>query len=141
MIDQALIDSIALDTYKRTADMLKGKDLYESAHILIRVGQKDDEKKRMAAKAKADSIYNALKSGADFEEMARKFSNDFGSAKNGGHLPMVGPGAFVPEFENTAYGLQNGEIAEPVMSPFGYHIIKMINRKHFGTYEEMKPEM
>ena len=141
MIDYALIDSIAYDTYQRTAEFLNGKDLYESAHILIRVNQKDNETKRMAAKAKADSIYTELMAGANFEELARKFSDDFGSGKNGGHLPMVGPGAFVPEYENTAYSLENGEIARPVMSPFGYHIIKMINRKKFGTYEEMKPEI
>ena len=141
LIDYAFIDSIAYDTYQRTVRYLNGKDLYESAHILVRLGQKDSDAVKHAAKAKADSIYNELMSGANFEEMARKHSSDFGSAKNGGHLPLAGPGAFVSEYENAAYTLQNGEITRPVLSPFGYHIIKMINRKHFGTFDEMKPEI
>lgn len=141
MIDYALIDSIARDTYDRTVTYLNGKDLFESAHILIRVRQNENESAKNKAKAKADSIYNVLLSGADFEEMARKYSNDSGSARNGGHLSLAGPGTFIPEFENAAYALQSGEISKPVLSPFGYHIIKMIYRKRYGTYEEMKPEI
>ena len=141
MVDTVLIDSIAYDTYKRTAEYLNGKDLYESAHIMIRVNQKDSEAQRNAALQKADSLYWVLRSGASFESVAKKHSQDFGSAKNGGRLPMVGPGAFVPEFEKAAYSLSNGQISAPVKSPFGFHIIKMINRKSFGSYEEMKPEI
>lgn len=141
MVDYVLIDSIARDFHQRTVEYLGGKDMFESAHILIRVRQNDSESVKNKAKVKADSIYNMLLSGADFGEMARKYSNDFGSAKNGGYLSMAGPGTFIPEFENAAYALQDGEISKPVLSPFGYHIIKMIKRKHYGTYEEMKPEI
>lgn len=141
LIDHAFIDSVAYDSYQRTAEYLNGKDLYESAHILIRVSQNDSESVRKAAEAKADSIYKVLQNGGDFEDLARKYSADFGSAKKGGRLSLAGPGTFVKEFEDAAYTLQNGEIARPVLSMFGYHIIKMLNRKHFGTYEEMKPEI
>lgn len=141
LIDTAFNDSIAHIVYDNTVKQLKGEDLIETSHILLRLDQKATAAEREQAKQKADSIYNAIKNGADFAEMARKFSNDPGSAAKGGKLPMVGPGQLVKEFEVAAYKLKKGEMSAPVLSPFGYHIIKMDNRKQLDPFETLKPEI
>lgn len=141
MTDSSFTDSIAHVVYDNTVKQLGGKDLIETAHILIRLGQKASDAEKQQAKAKADSIYNAIKNGADFAEMAKKFSNDPGSAAKGGKLPMVGPGQFVKEFEDAAYALKKGEMCQPVLSPFGYHIIKMTDRHPLDSYEKLHPEI
>lgn len=141
LIDTAFNDSIAHIVYDNTVKQLKGEDLIETSHILLRLDQKATVAEREQAKQKADSIYNAIKNGADFAEMARKFSNDPGSAAKGGKLPMVGPGQLVKEFEVAAYKLKKGEMSAPVLSPFGYHIIKMDNRKQLDPFETLKPEI
>lgn len=141
LVDQQFIDSIAHLVYSNTQKNLGGKDLIETSHILIQVKQKATDAEKNAAKAKADSIYAILQQGADFAELAKKYSEDRGSAAKGGKLPLVGPGAFVKEYEDAAYALQNGEMTKPVLSPFGYHIIKMDNRKQLDSFEKLLPEI
>ena len=141
MTDQAFIDSIAHLVYDRTAQQLQGKDLIRPAHILIQVKQSATEAEKQAAHLKADSICSALKQGADFAELARKYSADPGTAAKGGQLPMIGPGATVKEFEDAAYALKQGETSEPVLSPFGYHIIRMTERKPLDPFEKLYPEI
>ncbi|MGD8279169.1 MAG: peptidylprolyl isomerase [Gemmatimonadota bacterium] len=79
---------------------------------------------RATARAKADSILTAIRDGADFADMAKRFSED-GSAAYGGELGWFRLGQMVPEFERAAYALKAGELSEPVESPFGFHIIKL----------------
>ncbi len=141
MVDQQFIDSVARSIYDRTVQQLAGKDLIRPAHILISLKQSATEQEKVAAKAKADSIYNALSQGADFAEMAKKFSQDTGSAKQGGQLPLIGPGATVKEFEDAAYTLKTGETSQPVLSPYGYHIIRMTQRTPLDPYETLKPKL
>lgn len=141
MVDQTFIDSVALSIYNRTAERLGGHDLIRPAHILIKLKQDAGETERAAAKAKADSIYAALKAGADFAELAKSHSADPGTARVGGQLPLIGPGATVKEFEDAAYALKTGETSEPVLSPFGYHIIRMTERKPLDPYSTLKPEI
>lgn len=141
MVDSFFIDSIAHVVYDNTVKQFNGKDLIETSHILIILKQNATDMEKQAAKAKADSIYNAIKNGADFAEMARQFSGDPGSAVKGGKLPKVGPGAFVKEYEDAAYALNNGEISAPVQSPFGYHIIRMDNREPLGSFDSLLPEI
>lgn len=141
MVDSVYVDSIAHVVYDNTVNQLGGKDLIEAAHILIGVKQKATDAEKAAAKAKADSIYNAIINGADFAEMAKQYSNDPGSAAKGGQLPLVGPNQFVKEFDEAAYALKKGEMSKPVLSPFGYHIIKMTNRKPLDPFETVKPQI
>lgn len=141
MVDTTFTDSIAHVIYDNTAKKLDGKELYEAAHILIQVPQRADDAADKAAKAKTDSIYQAIQGGADFAEMAKKFSQDPGSAANGGQLPLVGPGQLVKEFEDAAYALKIGEISQPVRSSFGYHIIKLTNRKPLDPFEKVKKDI
>lgn len=88
-----------------------------------------DPKQEKAALEKAQNIRQQLLQGADFEEMAKKYSEDPGSALHGGELGFVRPGDFVPEYEKAAMKLKAGEISKPVRSKFGYHIIQMVEKK------------
>jgi parvulin-like peptidyl-prolyl isomerase len=123
---------------QKLADEL-GKDLPRSEeqvlarHILV-----DTEEE-------AQEIYQLLQEGADFAELARTRSKDTGSGANGGDLGWFGPGAMVPEFEQAAFGLEVGEISEPVQSEFGYHIIQLIARQELpvtdSQYEQKKQQI
>jgi peptidyl-prolyl cis-trans isomerase SurA len=75
-----------------------------------------------------DTIKERLDNGKDFAEMARQYSED-ASAANGGDLGWVNPGDTVPQFEKAMNGLKLGEISEPVQSPFGWHIIQVLERR------------
>ncbi|WP_440603350.1 peptidylprolyl isomerase PrsA [Bacillus sp. GB_SG_008] len=86
----------------------------------------------------ANDIKRQLNSGASFEELAKKYSEDTVSKNNGGDLGYFGPGKMVPEFEEAAYKLNIGEISEPVKSPKGYHIIKLTDKKELQPYDEVK---
>ena len=95
-----------------------------------------------AKKAEIDSIYNILASGnADFESIARAESDDPGSARNGGDLGFFGMGRMVPEFEEVAFSLNDGEISKPFASPFGYHIVQVIEHKGIGALEDERPQI
>jgi len=82
-----------------------------------------------AARAKADSLRAEIEHGAKFEDVAKSESADSASAANGGSLGKVGKGAFVKPFEDAAYALKPGELSQPVLSPFGFHIIRLDERK------------
>jgi peptidyl-prolyl cis-trans isomerase SurA len=81
------------------------------------------------ARQLADSVYKALKSGADFGELAKKYSNDRGTYMNGGIMPEFGVAKFDGAFETVAFSLKNdGDISPPFQTEFGYHIIKRLSR-------------
>ena len=116
---------------------LEGKQLLQPAHILIHLTQDATEEQRTAAKARIDSVYQALKDGADFAELAKQVSQDPGSAARGGMLPWIGPNQLVKEFEDVAYSLEVNEISEPFLMPYGYDVIKLMGKKDLETYEEL----
>ncbi len=97
------------------------------AHIFLI--PKVTEKAKEADKAKAEAILDSLRHGANFAEMAKKYSEDPGSAKDGGDLGWVGKGVFYPQFEAAAFALKPGQISNVVESPVGFHIIQMIARR------------
>lgn len=77
----------------------------------------------------AQAILDSIKAGADFAEMAKKYSEDPGSAVHGGDLGFVKRGLFYPEFEAAAFSLQTNQISDLVESPVGYHIIQLLERR------------
>jgi peptidyl-prolyl cis-trans isomerase SurA len=101
-------------------------------HILIKLSEVVSE---TDAKRKIDTIKERLDNGGKFEELARQFSED-GSANNGGDLGWVNPGDTVPPFEKAMNDLGLGEISEPVLSPFGWHVIQVIERRQQDMTKE-----
>ncbi len=101
-------------------------------HILIKLSEVVSEKE---AKRKIDGIKERIDNGTKFEEMARQYSED-GSANNGGDLGWVNPGDTVPPFEKAMNELGAGEISAPVLSPFGWHIIQVLERRQQDMTKE-----
>ena len=126
----------AHNIYDNTVRQIGPDGLVQVAHILIRVDQKASADELAAAKQRIDSVYNALKQGADFAELAGKVSQDPGSARQGGLLPFVQRGQLVKEFEEVAFALKDGELSEVVQSPYGYHIILKKGHKMLEPFEE-----
>jgi peptidyl-prolyl cis-trans isomerase D len=96
-----------------------------ASHILLKTDGKDDA----AVKAKAEDVLKQAKAGADFAALAKKYSEDEGSAKNGGDLDYFGRGKMVPEFDQAVFAMKPGDISDLVKSQFGYHIIKLVDKK------------
>lgn len=135
LIDSAFIEEQARNTYEATARNIGPDGMFRAAHILIRLEQQASPLEQAVAKARIDSIYAVLKAGADFAEIAQKHSQDPGTAREGGMLPWLFKGQLLKEFEVVALAMQPGELSEPVLSPVGYHIIYMNERKQFEPYE------
>jgi len=112
------------DNYKTPAER-------QPAHILIEVS---DTVSEADAKAKIDEIYARIKGGEEFAAVAKEVSEDPGSALNGGDLGMNARGAFVEPFEEALYSLSVNQISEPVLSEFGYHLVKLL-----AVQEEVVP--
>jgi peptidyl-prolyl cis-trans isomerase D len=101
-------------------------------HILIRLLPDADETATAAALEKAQAVVARLDAGESFGDLAKELSDDPGSAANGGDLGFFGRGMMAPEFEDSTFELQKGERSQPVKSPFGFHIIELV---------EIKPEV
>ena len=121
--------------YDQTLESIGPDGLIQPAHILIMIPQKATEAQQQEAKQRIDSVYQALKAGADFEELAKKVSQDPGSGRRGGLLGWIGKNQLVKEFEEPAFALQPGEMSQPVLSPYGWHVILMKDRKQLEPFE------
>ncbi len=136
------VDAEAHKIYKETQERIDGAGgMVKPAHILILLKQKASADEQAKAKAKADSLYNVLKHGGNFAELAKKYSDDKGSAVNGGELPWLSKGQTVKAFENTVYSMKVGELHAPVLSDFGYHIIKLNGKQNFFPYDSLKNDI
>lgn len=110
-------------------------------HILKTINQRMSESAKKQVKQEVDSLVALLQQGFDFEELAKTTSDDKYSAVNGGDLSWFGLGRMVPEFERAAFALKNvGDISEPILSPFGWHIIKL-EEKRVLTKEAKKKKI
>jgi hypothetical protein len=117
-------------------------------HILIRMqgsplslapGQKDLTDAQ--ALAKALEIRRKIVQGAAFADLARAESDDMGSSAKGGDLGFVKRGQTMPSFEDAAFALPLGELSQPAKTTYGYHIIKVEEKKPTRTFEELRPEL
>jgi peptidyl-prolyl cis-trans isomerase C len=104
----------------------------KASHILLQVNQNDSEATRAQKKAEVQRILGEIKKGADFAEMARKFS-DCPSKQQGGDLGFFERGRMDPEFEKAAFGLKTGQMSGVVETQFGYHIIKAVEHSPAST--------
>jgi peptidyl-prolyl cis-trans isomerase D len=111
--------------YNDGIDQYTTAEQVRASHILLKTEGKDDA----TVKAKAEDVLKQAKAGADFAELAKKYSEDEGSGKNGGDLDYFGRGRMVPEFDQVAFALQPGQMSDLVKTQFGYHIIKLVDKK------------
>ena len=111
------------------------------SHIM-RFTAEGDEVKNKSAKQKTDSLYQRVLAGDEFGKLASEFSEDRGSATRNGELPWFGSGRMIPEFENAAFALKNiGDVSAPIQSAFGWHIIKLLDRKGLAGFETVKADI
>ncbi|RKY80885.1 parvulin peptidyl-prolyl isomerase [candidate division KSB1 bacterium] len=103
------------------------KESVEISHILLQVTPGAESKQQ--AREKIAGILERLRSGEDFAELARQYSEDPGSAAKGGELGFIQRGDFVKDFEEKAFALQPGQISDIVETQFGFHIIQMLERR------------
>lgn len=128
-------DAEVHDFYTGNKDKFESPEQAHARHILVAVDEKAGEKAHQAAKAKADDLLVQLKAGANFEELAKK-SSDCPSAPQGGDLGFFGHGQMVPEFDAAAFALKPGELSGVVTTKFGYHIIRLEEKKAAGLVAE-----
>lgn len=146
MAVQTYLQKKAAPTEKQMKEYYNNvKDLADASHILIsttdsNTGKELTGKKLEEAKKKADEVYNKAKSGEDFKTLAKKYSDDKGSAENGGELGEFGKGQMVEEFEKAVFSMKVGEISKPVKTQYGYHIIKL-NKKSAQKYDDLKEQI
>jgi peptidyl-prolyl cis-trans isomerase D len=134
--------------YDQRRDQYRVDQQAKVSHILIKTplpgpGGKVDEKGVSDAQHRAEDLLKQLKAGAKFEDLAKKYSEDPGSAKAGGSLGWIGKGRTVPEFEKAAFSQPKGEIGDLVKSSYGFHIIRVDDRQdaHMKTLEEVKDQI
>lgn len=116
--------------YGLTADEFKSM-IYKPRMLREKMAEKINSEETVtgAAKAKADEVYAKVKAGEDFATLAKTYSQDPGTAANGGDLGFFGKGKMVPAFEDAAFALAVGSYSEPIRTVYGYHIIKVTEKK------------
>jgi peptidyl-prolyl cis-trans isomerase D len=110
-----------------------------ASHILLNTGGKDEA----AVRKQAEDLLAKIKAGADFAELAKKYSEDPGSKDKGGDLDFFPRGQMVPEFENAAFSMQPGQVSDLVKTQYGFHIIKVVEKQQGSTQtlEQVRPQI
>jgi peptidyl-prolyl cis-trans isomerase SurA len=128
---------IVMPTDKRIA-----RGTIRVAHIMTIANDKSTPEQVAAAEARINEVYKKVKAGESFETLARQYSEDRNTANSGGELQSFGINDMVPAFEDAAFALQRkGDVSEPVRTPYGWHIIKVLERTGPGNFEEVKPSL
>lgn len=109
-------------------------------HILLLTRNLPDSAKA-AVRVKIDSLYNLARNGADFGDLARRFSEDRGSATNSGRLDWFGHGVMVAEFDSASFAIPVGAVSEPFATTFGYHIVHKLDSRTLQPLEELRPQI
>ncbi|MCP1464185.1 MULTISPECIES: SurA N-terminal domain-containing protein [unclassified Pseudomonas] len=130
-------DELQAAYQKETANLAEQR---RAAHILIEVNDKVTDAQ---AKAKIEEIQARLAKGEKFEALAKEFSQDPGSANNGGDLGFAGPGVYDPDFETALYALNKDQVSAPVRSTFGWHLIKLlgVEAPQVPTFASLKDKL
>jgi len=123
----------------RVDDRRPARGQVKVAHIFVRTPEEMSESQKEQAFEKVQTLYDSIQSGVDFGQLARNNSEDPGSAKDGGNIPWFGTGRMIPEFENVCFAIEEiGEYSKPFKSFYGWHIVKLVDKKGIGSYEEME---
>lgn len=128
--------------YDKNVDNFKVPEGVKASHILISVDKNADEAAKKESRSKIEKIQQQIKAGEDFAELARTHSA-CPSSSNGGDLGFFGRGQMVEPFEDAAFGMQVGEVSDIVETDFGYHLIKVTEKKAAETqsFEDVKAKI
>ena len=131
LADLEISDEEAREFYNNNTQRYKQGERVKASHILVE------------SKEKAEKLYDQLQNDASFSKLAKNNSVDNRSAKNGGQLGFIEKGQFIEKFEKVAFNLEVGTISEPVETEYGYHIIKVSDKKEASTksFEEVKSQI
>jgi peptidyl-prolyl cis-trans isomerase D len=137
------------DYYKTKIANFRIPKMYKASHILFRVKPQSDSsdesiiKAEKQAKKEAEDILKKIKNGTDFGELAKKYSDDPESGKNGGSLGEFPVGVMLAEFENALENLKPKEISQPIKTSYGFHIIRLeeVNPERIKPLKEVKDEI
>ncbi len=114
----------------------------KTAHIMQMFPANSPESVVEKKKAKIDSVYQLVLKGEDFAALAQKYSEDRNSAKNNGELPWFSTGRMIPEYSEPAFALDSiGSISKVIRTPYGFHIIKLLDKRGVKPFDEMKEEI
>jgi peptidyl-prolyl cis-trans isomerase D len=133
-------DELKVD-YQQNIQQYQVPNRVHAEHILLMtVGGKTDAEVAEIKKKAEDILVQAKKKGANFEDLAKKYSEDPGSKAKGGDLGWLVQGQTVPEFEKAAFSLNKGEISDLIKTQYGFHIIKVLDKEtaHTKTFDEVK---
>ncbi|MCW3102554.1 MAG: PpiC-type peptidyl-prolyl cis-trans isomerase [Bacteroidetes bacterium] len=124
-----------IDRRKAQGEVLVG-------HIMVKTTPNMTNEDSLNAYTKITEIYNKLKAGAKFDELAQQFSDDKASAKKGGELPWFGTGKMPAEFEKASFALANkGDYSAPLKTKYGWHVIRLVDKRGLASFEDMKNEL
>ncbi|MCW3071603.1 MAG: PpiC-type peptidyl-prolyl cis-trans isomerase [Bacteroidetes bacterium] len=124
-----------IDRRKAQGEVLVG-------HIMVKTTPNMTNEDSLNAFTKITEIYNKLKAGAKFDELAQQFSDDKASAKKGGELPWFGTGKMPAEFEKASFALANkGDYSAPLKTKYGWHVIRLVDKRGLASFEDMKNEL
>ena len=144
VLESEVLASIDVDVdttrefYEQHAEQFTEGGGVRARHILIRTSPDASDREKAEARERAESLLRTAASGADFAEPARTHSEDPGSSAHGGDLGVVVRGQTVPDFEAALFALEPGDVSELIETPFGYHVIQMVEREaeHTASFAE-----
>jgi peptidyl-prolyl cis-trans isomerase C len=139
---EALTDDAMHKVYDEAVKQMGQEQEVHARHILIRAAA-GDENASNAAEDKIKAIIARLKKGEDFETVAKEVTEDPSGKANGGDLGYFSKEQMVPEFSNVAFKLEKGQISEPVKTQFGWHVLKVEDKRVKPTpkFEDVKPQI
>lgn len=126
--------------YKAHKEEFMTPEMVRARHILIKVDKSASEEAKKKAKEKAEEVLKRIKAGEDFAKLASEFSDDRGSKEKGGDLGFFPKGRMTSDFEKVAFSLKPGEVSDVVDTPYGFHIIKVEEKKEAAieSYDKVK---
>jgi peptidyl-prolyl cis-trans isomerase C len=136
-------DDAARRFYEGNREQMKRPPQVRVRHILVGVPRGAPAAERQAARDKAAALLVRIRAGEDFGALASEASDDAGSRQQGGLMPWLAPGDTVPAFERAAFALQPGQTSDVVESGFGFHLLRLEERKEPASvgFEEAKPQI
>jgi peptidyl-prolyl cis-trans isomerase SurA len=123
----------------KVTDRRPSQGKIKTAHIMVRTNPEAPAEDAQAARQKIDEIYKRLQQGEDWNQLTMQFSEDAGSKSKGGVLPAFTTGSMIPAFEEAAFALKSpGDYTRPVLTPYGWHIIKLVEKAGLEPFDEME---